>query len=218
MDKEELFINNPNSKDYILKVLLRDIKTLDEKLTKYLVNNFYQYEECRYQDVINEVENINDITNYIIEHEKNEIEDYKNYFKGNTEKYIISKNDQFNAWKSLLEIKEILNTKISSSDISISFHKGFDFGFGNSNFTYLRVSYVENKEHCHQHIQIMSISTHAGKRFSIYKNEDYYKLANLNLENYRLGIDRSIDIETKDELIEKVIELIDGLLKGTNDI
>ena len=42
---EMLEKNNPNKEEYYFKVLLRSLKTLDKDLTKYLVQDFYEYEK-----------------------------------------------------------------------------------------------------------------------------------------------------------------------------
>lgn len=216
MKLEELLNNNPNNCEYLYKILLRDIKSLDDKLTKYLVPNFFRYEETKEEDVITEIENINDITNYILkkikENDEDNGEEYENYFDGDTEKTIARTNKQFNAWKKMLIIEEKLKKEINTPNISIAFCKGYDFGFGCSNYCSIKVDYVEIKENCHNHKQIIGITTTIGESFEIYKNEEYYKIAKLDLENYRKNIDRHISCDNPKEAIEETTKLIEELL------
>lgn len=220
MERQELLINNPNSMDYLYKKLLRDIKSLDEKLTKYLVQDFFRYEETQEKDIILEIQGINDMTNFILD-KMQEIareygDEYHNYFIGDTKKMIETTNDQFNAWNKMLLILEKLKKEISTPNISIAFNKGYDFGFGYSNYCSIKIDYVEIKEHCHYHKTIMSITTTTGKNFRIYKCEEYYKIANLDLEKYRLNIDRELSFDNYDETIKATITLINELLEKVN--
>lgn len=101
MKLEELLNNNPNNFEYLYKILLRDIKSLDDKLTKYLVQDFFEYEETKEENVITEIKNINDVTNYILlklkENDEDNGEEYRNYLDGSMKKMILRTNNQFNA-------------------------------------------------------------------------------------------------------------------------
>lgn len=215
MKLEELLNNNPNNFEYLYKILLRDIKSLDDKLTKYLVQDFFEYEETKEENVITEIKNINDVTNYILlklkENDEDNGEEYRNYLDGSMKKMILRTNNQFNAWRQMLIITEKLKEKIKTQNISIGFCKGYSFGFGLSNYCSIKIDYVEIEEHCHHHKQIIGITTTNGEKFEIYKNEEYYKTAKLDLENYRKNIDRHISCDNPKEVIEETTKLIEEL-------
>lgn len=215
MTKEDLLYNNPNSEDYVYKLLLRELKDLDSSLTKFLVRDFYENEKTSNDDVMCSIEVINDITNYILEKRKEvEGEDYRNYFEGQTEKYINYSNIINNSWSKMLSIKEHLTNKLDGEKFSLKFNKGFSFEFiGSSNYCSIHISYIEETERCRNYIYIIGITTTNGENFSIYKSEEYYKLANLDLENYRKNIDRSISCDSWMEVVCNVVNLANCLEK-----
>lgn len=215
MTKEDLLYNDPNSNDYVYKLLLRELKDLDSSLTKFLVRDFYEKEKTSNDDVMCSIKVINDITNYILEKRKGiEGADYRNYFEGQTEGYINHSNMIHKAWCKMLAIKEHLTNKLDSEKFSLEFNKGFSFEFvGSSNYCSIHISYIEETERCRNYIHIISITTTNGENFSIYKSEEYYKLANLDLENYRKNIDRCISCDSWRLVVGNVIKLANVLEK-----
>lgn len=221
MEREELLKNNPNNLEYLYKKLLRNIKSLDNTLTKYLVQDFFKYEDTREKDIIVEIQSINDMTNFILQKIQKNVEEngeeYDNFFIGDTQKILNATNGQFNAWNKMLLIEKELKNKVNIPNISISFNKGYDFGFGISNYCSIRIDYVEIRKNCHHHKTIVSITTTNGNNFRIYKCEEYYKIAKLDLENYRLNVDRELSFNNYNETIEETVTLIQELLNKVGE-
>lgn len=221
MTKEELLKNDPDKIEYLYKILLRYINELDKDLTNYLVQDFFTYEDTLEKDVIIGIQLINDMTNLILEKvkemKKENGEEYNNYCIGDAKELLDASKEKFMAWERILIIQEELKKKINNSNISISFNKGYSFGFGCCNYCGLGIDYIEKKGNVHHHKTIMSISTTNGNHFRIYKNEEYYKLAELNLENYRLNIDREIVCTSCLETINETEKLINELLEKVGE-
>lgn len=216
MTNEELLKNNPENIEYLYKILLRNIKELDENLTKYLVQDFFRYEDTLEKDIIIDIQVINDMTNLILDRVKeikNEKgEEYNNYFEEDAKNLLETSKERFLAWRRILTIQEALIKKYDTYKISIVFNKGYDFGFGSCNFCGLNIDYIEKKENVHHHKTIINISTTNGEHFRILKCEEYYKIAQLDLEKYRLNIDREITCINCLETVNEIEKLIDELL------
>lgn len=216
MKEEELLKNNPENIEYLYKILLRHIKELDKDLTNYLVQDFFRYEDTLEKDIIIDIQVINDMTNLILdkvkEIKKENSEEYNNYCIGDAKELLNDSKSKFTAWKRILIIQEKLKEKINNSNISISFNKGYSFGFGCCNYCGLSIDYIERKENVHHHKTIIHISTTIGEHFRILKCEEYYKIAQLDLENYRLNIDREIVVTNPLEVINETEKLINELL------
>lgn len=219
MTFNELESNDYRKDEYWYKILLRNLKGLDEKLTKYLVPDFYHYEDTQEKDVIYEIQNINDITNFILnkikqEKEENE-EEYSNYFEGDTEKVFNSRVNQYRAWYRLLDIYERLKEQNDRTRIAIQFNKGYDFGFGNSNYCYLRISYLTREDNCIWHRDIISITTTQGNKFDIHMTDNYYKILYPDYDNVQIinqSIKDRLECEDINTTVEETQKIIDELL------
>lgn len=200
MDFELLEKNKPNDEEYYLKVLLRNLKTLDNNLTKYLVQDFYENEKTTKKDIFNDIAVISNICKYILE----DAECTHNYFDNFMEDKIEHSYNVYKAWESLGKIKQLLE----KHQIKISFNKGFDFGFGICNYASITVLYSEEiRERSWQTFCIFSISTHDGKKFQVDKCGDYYKKLNYtNFECYN-DEDRCFVYDNINEVVEKIKEL-----------
>ena len=192
--------------NYMLKKLAVDIKELDKTLTKYLIDDMYNPKEVDKKKVFNEISYIKNLLEYISQEYKNEIMEQEELYEQNDIIRIFdcSKNIR-EVWSTLLEIKEKIGTK---ENIEISHEKGFDFGFGYSNYSSLRIYHITKIDHCHNYKQIINVSTTTGKMFRIFKCEEYYKLLNLDMEDYRRNINREFSCDTIEETIEKINELL----------
>lgn len=213
MDFELLEKNKPNDEEYYLKILLRNLKTLDNNLTKYLVQDFYTYEETTKKDIFNNIAGISNICKYILE----ETEYAHNHFDNFMEDKINHSYNVYKSWESLGKIKQLLE----KYKIEISFNKGFDFGIGICNYASINIVYSEEiRERSYQVFHIFSISTHDGNKFQVGKCGDYYK--KLNYTNFERSNDedRRIFYDNINETVEKVKELyldFQNKLKGEKD-
>lgn len=205
----ELEVINTN---YMLKRLAVDIKDLDKTLTQYLINDIYKPKEVDKIKVFNEISYIKNMLEYISQKYKEEtMQQDELYSLGDIiEMFAYVENEKM-AWDSLLEIKDKVNKK---ENIKIEHDKGFDFGFGSSNFSSLSIRYLEKIDNSIYSKQILNISTTNGKIFRIFKNEEYYELLNLDKEDYRRNINREISCNT----IEETVENIDKLLIPVGEI
>ena len=192
------------------------IKELDNDLTNYIVQDFFRYEDTLEKDIIIDIQVINDMTNLILgkvkEIKKENGEEYTNYCIGDTKELLDDSKAKFTAWKRILIIQEKLKEKINNSNILISFNKGYSFGFGCCNYCGLSIDYIEKIVNIHHHKTIIHISTTNGDHFRVLKCEEYYKIAQLDLENYRLNIDREIVTTSCLETINETEKLISELL------
>ena len=205
----ELEVINTN---YMLKRLAVDIKDLDKTLTQYLINDIYKPKEVDKIKVFNEISYIKNMLEYISQKYKEETmqQDELYSLEDIIEMFAYVENEKM-AWDSLLEIKDKVNKK---ENIKIEHDKGFDFGFGSSNFSSLSIRYLEKIDNSIYSKQILNISTTNGKIFRIFKNEEYYELLNLDKEDYRRNINREISCNT----IEETVENIDKLLIPVGEI
>lgn len=205
----ELEVINTN---YMLKRLAVDIKDLDKTLTQYLINDIYKPKEVDKIKVFNEISYIKNMLEYISQRYKEETmqQDELYSLEDIIEMFAYVENEKM-AWDSLLEIKDKVNKK---ENIKIEHDKGFDFGFGSSNFSSLSIRYLEKIDNSIYSKQILNISTTNGKIFRIFKNEEYYELLNLDKEDYRRNINREISCNT----IEETVENIDKLLIPVGEI
>lgn len=192
--------------NYMLKKLAIDIKELDKTLTKYLIDDMYNPKEVDKTKVFNEISYIKNMLEYISQEYKNENMEQKELYEQEDiiRKFDYSKNVR-EVWRTLLEIKKEL---VAKENIEINHEKGFDFGFGSSNYSSLRIYHIKKVDHCRNYKQIINVSTTTGKIFRIFKCEEYYKLLNLDMENYRKCIDREISCDTIEETIKNINELL----------
>lgn len=200
MDFEMLEKNNPNDEEYYFKVLLRNLKDLDNDLTKYLVQDFYKYEEKTRKNILDDIAMVSNICKYILE----ETEYEHNHFDNLMEDKINHSYNIYKSWESLGKIKQLLE----KYKIDISFNKGFDFGFGICNYASINILYSEEiGERSYQVFYIFSISTHDGSQFRINKSGDYYK--KLNYSNFERSndTDRYVVYDSINETVEKIKEL-----------
>lgn len=199
----ELEVINTN---YMLKRLAVDIKDLDKTLTQYLINDIYKPKEVDKIKVFNEISYIKNMLEYISQKYKEETmqQDELYSLEDIIEMFAYVENEK-RVWDSLLEIKDKVNKK---ENIKIEHDKGFDFGFGSSNFSSLSIRYLEKIDNCIYSKQILNISTTNGKIFRIFKNEEYYELLNLDKEDYRRNINREISCNTIGETVENIDKLL----------
>ena len=192
--------------NYMLKRLAVDIKDLDKILTQYLINDMYKPKKVDKIELFNEISYIKNMLEYISQEYKNEtmennelysVEDIKETFD-------CSKNVR-KVWSCLLEIRDKVGVK---ENIEIKHDKGFDFGFGISNYSSLRICHITKERNSIYYTQILSVSTVNGKIFRIFKKEEYYKLLNLDMEDYRKNINREISCNTIEETIENINKLL----------
>lgn len=223
MNLEELDKNDYRYNEYWYKYLLRNIKNLDSVLTKYLVGDFYHYNSITKDNIIDEIQNINDITNFILdgikEQKENNEEEYKNYFIGDTNEAYKDRARQFDAWRKLLEIIEILNKQNNKNKINISFNKGYDFGPGYTNFCSIKIFYLATINNCTYSKQIMEISTTSGKIIDLYTLDTYYEILYPNIDKIQrqnMLIKARQEFDNKNDVIEAAQALIDEFLEKIN--
>lgn len=199
----ELEVINTN---YMLKRLAVDIKDLDKTLTQYLIGDMYKPKKVDKIELFNEISYIKNMLEYISqEYKKETMENNELYSLEDIEEIFDCSKIVRKVWTCLLEIKDKINKK---ENIEIKHEKGFDFGFGSSNFSSLSIRYLEKIDNCIYSKQILNISTTNGKIFRIFKNEEYYKLLNLDMEDYRKNINREISCNTIGETVENIDKLL----------
>ena len=199
MDFEMLKKNNPNDEEYYFKVLLRNLKDLDNDLTKYLIQDFYKYEEKTRTNILDDIAMVSNICNFILDKAKYD----ETYYKDFMEEKINHSYNIYKSWESLGKIKQLLE----KYKIDIRFNKGFDFNIGICNYASIKILYSEEiREHSYQVFHIFSISTHDGSQFQINKCGDYYK--KLNYSNFERSNDMDRFVYNSiNETVEKIKEL-----------
>lgn len=216
MNLEDLKNNDYRKNEYWYKRLLRDLKDLDSKLTKYLVNDFYHYEDTDEEDIITEIKSINDITTFIldkikVEKAENE-ESYKNYIEGRTSENFEHIGNIHRAWLNMIKLRDKLKDLNKNRNICVNFSKGYDFGLGYSNYCNLTIGYLtKESEHCTRQRNIIGITTTTGKSFRLFKYDDYYKLTFPNDDDVQ-RTNKRIKEETAFENIEEVVEEVEQII------
>lgn len=204
-----------NTNTYWYKRLLREIKELDTTLTYHLVNDKYHNLDYDEESVIKDIKIINDMTNFILNKiKKKKIEngeEYNNYYLGDTEKHYEAVKDIHNAWESLDYLKDEID-KEQYKHILTRKNKGYDFGWGYSNFCSLEIQGKDVENNCTTTYQILGITTIQGKHFGVYASEEYIKRVykdltdDVQISNKKISLRK--DFSTKEEAIEYVKELI----------
>lgn len=204
-----------NSNNYWYKHLLKNIKDLDKEITEYLMEDVYSKNTTCEENVISEIETINDITNFILNREKEKIEDnYCNYREGDCEKIYEYKKNIHNSWYNLELIKDKIEEIIKNTytnDFSIKFNKGFDTGIGITNYATIDIYSTYKKENCRYYEYIIGVSTTNGKNFRVYVSNEFVKKVNFNLEGevsiYNKRLEYKKAFEEIDNVVEYVIKL-----------
>lgn len=200
MDFEMLEKNYPNNEEYYFKVLLRNLKDLDNDLTKYLVQDFYKYEEKTRKNILDDIAVISNICKYILEGIEYDFTHFDNFM----EDKINHSYNVYKSWESLGKIKQLLE----KYKIDISFNKGFDFGIGICNYASIKILYSEEiGERSYQVFHIFSISTHDGSKFQINKCGDYYKKLKYSNFERSNATDGYVVYDSINETVEKIKEL-----------
>lgn len=209
-----------NSSNYWYKHLLKNVMNLEREITLYLMEDIYSRKDTCEENVIDEVQTINDITNFILEREKEKQgEKYCNYREGDCEKrYQYKKNIHF-SWYNLELIKDEIYGNIQTyiADFSLKINKGFDTGIGLTNYATIDVSLKRRKDNCIYYEYMIGVSTTNGDNFRVYVSDSFVKKVEPELDREALIYNKRLEygktFETTNDAVKYVMELIDKLVE-----
>lgn len=205
-----------NSNNYWYKHLLKNIKKLDEEIIEYLMEDIYSRNTTCEENVIEEIKAINDITNFILNREKEKQGDnYRNYSEGDCEKRYEYKKNIHVSWYYLELIKDKILEIIQNTytaDFSIKLNKGFDTGIGIKNYATIDIYSMYKKDNCRYHEYIIGVSTTNGKNFRIYVSNEFVKKVNPDLKGEASVYNKRLEYEKGFEEIDNVVEYVIKLI------